>query len=149
MRTQKKRSYRRLLFALGLLLILFIAGCALPSQTVSSSGPSTTTGCNNKECFISAANNCNEVSLTFTEDIGIFNYSSSKDCVFTKTLVSLNDNEAPEMKKLLSGKNLICIYKNGNFDQRLITSLIFGTENCKGELKDILGRLILFAEQGS
>lgn len=145
--TQKQRSYDRFLLVLGLLLILFVAGCASPSQIVSSAGPSATTGCSNKECFISAANDCKDVSLTLNEDVGVFKYSSSKDCVFTKTLVNPNENETLEMKKLLSGKSLTCTYKKGAFDERWVTSLIFGTEYCEGQLKDIVGQLILFAEQ--
>jgi len=141
-----QKHYRSLLLASGLLLILFVAGCASPSQTVSANSPATA-GCSTKECFISAANNCNEVSLTLTEDIGVLKYSSSKDCVFTKTLVSVNENETPELKKLLSGKSLTCMYKNGAFDEQWVTSLIFGTEFCEGKLKDILGQLVLFAEQ--
>lgn len=144
MRTQKQRSYRGLLLAAGLLFVMFVASCTSPSQTVSA-GQSATTGCSNKECFISAANDCEEVSLTLAEDVGVFKYSSSKDCVFTKTMVSLNENETPEMKKLLSRKSLTCTYKKGTFDERWVTSLVFGTEYCEGKLKDILGQLILFA----
>ncbi|MBI4140582.1 hypothetical protein HY485_01960 [Candidatus Woesearchaeota archaeon] len=138
-----QKHYRSLLLALGLLLILFVAGCAAPSKQT----PPQIAACATKECFISAANDCNEVSLTLSEDIGVFKYASSKDCVFTKTLVSANENEAPEMKKLLSGKSLSCTYKNGAFDERWVTSLVFGTEYCDGKLKEILGQLVLFAEQ--
>ncbi|MBS3068469.1 hypothetical protein J4450_07210 [Candidatus Micrarchaeota archaeon] len=49
------------------------------------------------------------------------------------------------MKTLLEGKSMTCKYENGKFDQRLVTSLIYGTEYCDGELKDALGQLIVFA----
>ncbi|MBI4141761.1 hypothetical protein HY484_02445 [Candidatus Woesearchaeota archaeon] len=141
-----QKSYHKWLLSSGVLLILFVAGCASPSQTIPA-GPDATTGCSTKDCFISVANDCNEATLTFSEDIGVFKYLSSKDCVFTKTLVSANENETPDMKKLLSGKSLVCTYKKGAFDERWVSSLIFGTEYCEGKLKDILGQLVLFAEQ--
>lgn len=120
--------------------MLFIAGCAQPIQKTLPS----VADCTTKECVISSANDCNDNSVTLTEDAGILKYSSSKDCVFSKTLVSLNANENSEMKNLLEGKSLMCKYENGKFDQRLVTSLIFGTEYCEGELKDILVKLLLF-----
>ena len=146
MRTQKQRSYHRWLLALVLSLVMFVAGCTSPSQTVPA-GQSASKGCSTKECFISAANDCNEFSLTLIEDMGVLKYSSSKDCVFTKTLVTPNEKEDSNIKKLLSGKSLTCAYKKGAFDQRWVTSLVFGTEYCEGKLKDVLGQLILFAEQ--
>ncbi len=97
---QNKKSYHRLLLALCLLFVLFVASCKSTSQTIPAA-KSETAGCNTKECFISAANNCNEASLTFSEDIGVIKYSSSKGCVFTKTIVSVSENETPEMNKLL------------------------------------------------
>ena len=85
------------------------------------------------------------MNLTVTGEVGTFSYSSSQSCVFTKTLVSLNANESQEMKNLLSGKSMYCIYEKGKFDQRWVSSLIFGLENCQGDLKDRLGDLTLFS----
>lgn len=131
---------------------MFITGCVSSNQQASQNqsttppalSPPAITGCNDKTCFISAANDCKDTSLTLTEDFGVLKYSS-KDCIFTKTLVSLNANETEEMKTLLEGKSMTCKYENGKFDQRLVTSLIYGTEYCDGELKDALGQLIVFA----
>lgn len=143
-KNHEHRSHRVALFAFVLFLLL-IVGCSSPSQQVSQTSPTATIGCSDKDCFISAANDCKEISVTLTDDVGVFKYESSKNCVFTKTLVSVNDNETPEMKTLLQGKSLTCRYKKGNFDDRLVTSIIFGTEYCDGKLKDILGQLVLFA----
>lgn len=134
--------------AFGLLLLIIIAACTSVSKQTPQTTQTTPTalaGCNDKDCFVYAANKCEEISVALKEDIGVFKYESSKNCVFTKTLVSPNEDETPEMKKLLSGKSLTCAYKKGAFDNRLVTSLIFGTEYCEGELKDILVKLILFA----
>ncbi len=135
----------------GLLFLLLITGCASPPQQaplVSAPtppvAPPTAVACTTKECFISSANDCKDISLTLTEDAGVLKYSSSKDCLFTKTLVSLNVDETQEMKNLLEGKSLTCRYEKGKFDQRWASSLIFGTEYCEGELRNILVELIAF-----
>ena len=145
-----------LLFSL-LFVLLFILGCTsaqtqpqslpLPKPLANSTPIVQTvpTICNNKNCFISVANSCTAMNLTITEDIGVLQYSSSNDCVFTKTLVSLNVNETKEMKNLLEGTNMTCRYPQGKFDSRLVTTLIQGMENCKGKLKDNLGNLIVFS----
>lgn len=133
--------------------ILLLAGCCAllpPVQNVSTNStqnltiPSTNATCGNETCFIAAANNCENMNLTVTGEVGTFSYSSSKSCVFTKTLVSLNANESQEMRNLLQGKNMSCIYERGKFDQRWVTSLIYGIEYCQGELKDRLGDLTVF-----
>lgn len=140
----------------GLLLLLLIIGCSSspqqapflttpPTQSAPTDAPTpSATICTTKECFISSANDCNDIDLTLTEDAGVLKYSSSKDCLFTKTLVSLNPNETQEMKNLLEGKSLTCKYEKGTFDQRWANSLIFGSEYCEGELKDILVELLVF-----
>lgn len=138
---------RLAIVASGLLLLVLIAGCVSPSPQPPPTPPPTTpavAACTTKECFISAANACDDSDLTLTEDAGVIRYSSSKDCVFTKTLVSLNAGETQEMKGLLQGKSLTCRYEKGKFDQRWVTSLIFGTEYCEGELRDTLVELIAF-----
>lgn len=141
-------SERLAIFASGLLLLVLIAGCVSPSQqpppTSPSTPPPTVAACTTKECFISSANDCKDIDLTLTEEAGVIKYASSKDCVFTKTLVSLNADETQEMKGLLQGKSLTCRYEKGKFDQRWVTSLIYGTEYCEGELRDILVELIAF-----
>jgi hypothetical protein len=136
------------------ILFLFLAGCCgitLPipntpannTQNLTNAPPANVTS-SDEARFINAANNCENASLTATDNVGTFTYSSYDSCVFTKTLVNLNANESQEMKNLLNGKNMTCIYTKGNFDQRWVTSLIYGIENCSGDLKDDLGDLTLF-----
>ncbi|MCX6778328.1 MAG: hypothetical protein NT157_05600 [Candidatus Micrarchaeota archaeon] len=139
-----------LMLAAGI-LILFLAGCSSPSQNLPAgnaqnitNAPPASPGCGNEACFITAANNCESMNLTVTDEVGTFSFSSSKSCVFTKTLVSLNANETREMKNALEGKSMYCIYEKGNFDQRWVTSLIYGLENCQGDLKDRLADLTIF-----
>mgnify|MGYP001568433712 CR=1 FL=1 len=127
------------------LLLLLIVGCVPPSQqTAPAYAPTTAATCTTKECFILSANNCEDLTITLTEEAGVFKYSSSKDCTFTKTLISLDAKETQEMKNLLEEKSLTCRYEKGKFDQRWVTSLIFGTETCEGKLKDILVDMIAF-----
>lgn len=137
---------------LALFILAFLYGCVSPPQQPVSQQqiPNTTSQnlsapCDSKDCFIAAANDCQEMNITVTEDYGTVEYSSSSSCVFTKTLLSLDDNETQEMKGLLQGKSMTCAYEKGGFDSRLVTSLIYGMENCTGDLKDDLGKLIIFS----
>ena len=139
------RHASKIMFATAVLFLVLVAGCTSEPQQAPAASLVATTGCTDKECFISEAKACKDSSLTLAEDVGVLRYSTSKDCVFTKTLVSLNANETQEMKTLLEGKSMACKYEEGEFDRRLVTSLIFGMEYCNGELKDALGQLIVFA----
>ena len=137
-----------ILIASLLLIAALTVGCtsqpaATPTPIPQSATP-TTAPCTDKDCFISAANDCKDLSVTLTEDIGVLKYSSSKGCVFTKTLVSLDSSEIQEMKSALEGKSLTCKYESGKFDPRLVTSLIYGSEYCEGPLKDAFGELLAF-----
>ncbi len=131
-------------------LVFIIAACAPAAQQTTPSGtePQTTptpSTCTTKDCFIASANACTDLTITVTEAAGTFSYASSNDCLFTKTLVTPNANETQQMKTLLQGKSLTCKYVKGKFDQRWVTSLIYGMEYCKGQLKDVLGQLMAFA----
>ncbi|HLC38286.1 MAG TPA: hypothetical protein VJI71_02425 [Candidatus Norongarragalinales archaeon] len=147
-----------------LLLAVFMAGCfsttpvqvptassatPVPSSSIPAISPTPTSSaqvaCVDKDCFITAATDCKGARLTLTDEAGVFEYSSSSTaCVFTKTLVSLTEGEAQDMKNLLEGKSMTCKYEKGKFDSRLVTSLIYGTEYCEGDLKEALGALIIF-----
>ena len=163
-------GWKGVMLACGLLFLIFMAGCpsftqqappasptapapSPPAPTPSPTPPAANNTpapppapvCSDKGCFIAAANDCKDLSLTLTEDVGVLNYTSSTGCVFTKALVSLNADETQEMKNLLQGKSMTCKYEKGKFDARLVTTLIYGMEYCEGDLKDILGQLIVFA----
>lgn len=156
-----------LAFVLLFLALTLAAGCVcpfvppdpgltptpLPTAHPSSPTPAATplpspdfSACTTKQCFIPLANNCTEIAMTLTEDAGVFRYSSSSSCVFTKTILSLDASETQEMKNLLEGKSLTCRYEKGKFDERWVNSLIFGTEKCEGELATLLAELLAFAE---
>ena len=127
-----------------LFVFLLIAGCCslLPTPQ-NATGHATV--CSDKQCFTAAANDCNSTNISVTEDFGTMRYETTTGCAFTKTLLKLDDNESQEMKNLLEGKNMTCVYQKGNFNSRLVNSLIEGTENCTGELKVNLARLIVFS----
>ena len=132
-----------------LVSVFLMAGCSAPQQPSQNAALQNATGdhisvCSDKDCFIAAANDCNSTSITITESYGVMRYETTTDCAFTKTLVTLDDNEGQDMKSLLEGKNLTCVYQKGGFDPQLVNTLIEGTENCTGELKVDLARLIVF-----
>ena len=101
--------------------------------------------CKTKECFITAANSCENSTFYSTEDIGFVKYETS-GCFFMKTLMNANKEELPEIKELVEGKSLICQYDYGNFDSRWIDSISDGIEFCQGDLKEAIGELFLFSE---
>ena len=147
-----------LMMSVSVLLVFVLYGCSSGKEasvtstestiqsevheTTSSSETPLVAACTTKDCFIDVANMCTELSLTMTEEAGVFMYSSSENCVFTKTLVTAD--ETLEVKKLLEGKSLTCQYSEGKFDSRWINSLVFGIEYCNGELKDTLVSLLAF-----
>ena len=104
--------------------------------------------CTTAECFVKAANDCRKAKLEIVDDADMFwRYRAAAFCGgLEKTLVFLNDKETAPMKELLEGKSLSCRYKQGNFDKRWVTSLIFGLENCEGELKENLGQLLFLTQ---
>ena len=114
-----------------LIPLLLIVGCAPP-------------GCMDKACFIDAANNCESLEIEVVETSGTFQYASN-DCVFTKTVNSLNEDEAQDMKSLLEGKSLSCSYQQGGFNENWVNSLVVDIEDCDGDLKDTIAQLILFS----
>lgn len=124
----------------GVVLMVLCAGCSAnnpaPSQPAAA-GQDTA-------AFIAAANDCRDMNMTVTGGVGTFSYTSTSGCVFIKTLVRLNASEMAGMKTMLEGKNMTCSYTKGNFDPRLVTSLVGGMEYCNGELKDNLAKLIIF-----
>ena len=127
------------------MLILLLTGCVPPNQqNAPTYVPTSAATCTTKECFISSANDCKDMTIALTEEFGVIKYSSSIGCVFTKTLISLDAKETQEMKTLLEGKSLTCRYEKGKFNQRWANSLLLGIEDCQGQLKDILVKMIAF-----
>jgi hypothetical protein len=128
----------------GALLLVLFAGCASPGPVPPSPAPSPTASGPDLAGFIAAANDCRDANLMVSGDIGTFSYTVVPGCVFTKTLVRLNGSETQQIKTLLEGKNMTCTYTKGQFDQRLVTTLVGGMEGCTGDLKDDLASLVIF-----
>ncbi|HUH78630.1 MAG TPA: hypothetical protein VLY83_01905 [Methanoregula sp.] len=124
----------------GIALLLICAGCTSQNPAPAQPAPTTT----DTATFIAAANDCRDMNMTITGAVGTFTYSSTSGCVFIKTLDRLNASETAGMKTMLEGKNMSCSYTKGNFDPRLVSSLVGGMEYCNGELKDKLAELIVF-----
>jgi hypothetical protein len=143
MKDKRLKNTGRMFSALltGLVLLTLFAGCVSNSPANPASQNAIV---QDQSAFIAAANNCTDTTVTITDAVGTFQYTSSDNCVFTKTLVRLNQSEMQEMKTMLEGKNMTCLYTKGNFDPRLVTSLVGGIEYCSGDLKDDITHLMLF-----
>ena len=131
------------------LVTVFLFGCVstpigTQNATANQTQMTTATVCTTKDCFISAANGCKSATLIANEDYGTISFASRSDCTLTETITKLDANETQQMKQLLEGKSMTCWHSAGSFDSDLVNTLIFGTENCTGELNDNLDLLIAF-----
>jgi uncharacterized protein YxeA len=129
-------------------IIIFFAVCLFAVIAALAYLIFVTKDCVTTECFVKAANDCRKAKLEIVDDADMFwRYRAAAFCGgLEKTLVFLNDKETAPMKELLEGKSLSCNYTKGNFDKRWVTSLIFGLDNCHGELKENLGQLLFLAQ---
>lgn len=104
--------------------------------------------CKDMDCFIAKANQCEPAVYDETTEMGSIRYFSVKkedtdNCILVKEIEDLSENEDSLIKKVLEGKTMECTYTKGNFNNRWMTSMTSGLEDCHGELKDVLGPLIL------
>lgn len=124
-----------------MLALMMVISCAGPQLTPTENIQE----CKDKSCFIGIANQCKPVEIILQEEAGTIKYTAS-NCIFTKTLVTANPAESQEVKSIIEGKSLKCPYTEGKFNQNWLKKLVFETESCKGELKDVLTRMIVFVE---
>ena len=141
---EQKRKIRPGFIIAGILVIIF-GFSMMYFMGASYKNASEQSGiCKTDECFISAANLCENSTFYSNEDLGFVRYETS-ECFFMKTVVKANDKEIPEVKEMVEGKGLLCQYDFGNFDEKWISSISDDLENCQGPLKDAIGELILFS----
>ncbi len=114
-------------------------------SAASNTSDTSFASCTSQDCFVTAANACQSSQWTSSDEVATWQYVSTRACVVSKTLVKLNGNESAQMKNLLEGKSMACLYAKGQFDSNLVTSWVAGTGNCNGPLKDAMGELLLFA----
>jgi len=132
-RSGGKRKY--LIVGVILLIVIVLISLLLLVPNVLS------TTCESDSCFISRANRCSTVDMNREIEGGKYSFSA-QNCVLTKTLVSLPDDEFSSVKELLEGESMTCQYSSGNFDSDLISTVSLGIQNCEGLLKDDLELLI-------
>ena len=101
--------------------------------------------CTTEDCFIDKAYECGHASFRpqFGET-GVIQYYT-QDCVFTKTMIEVGEDEPQVLRDLLNNKSLYCSYAEEEFDEEWMTSAALGYEDCEGELKDIMMELLLIS----
>jgi hypothetical protein len=102
--------------------------------------------CADRGCFISRAEQCTSVTYVEESDVGKIRYSvigSNSTCIFAKEILELSSKEDASVKKALENTKMECVYTEGNFDGRWLTSMVAGLEGCDGELKEKIGSLLL------
>lgn len=127
---------KKLLVIIGIVIVVALLYLLMPRSPKAEK-------CNDLDCFITNANECNSTTYLETSEIGTIKYSIANNCTLTKEIVELSENEDPFLKKALQGKKMECIYSKGNFNGQWIISLIEGLEDCQGDLKEAIANLLL------
>lgn len=101
--------------------------------------------CEDNNCFVSAASGCDDVRLEKEIAGSLFEFAAN-DCVLTKTLVKVGENEDLSVKTLFEGESMNCPYEKGAFDADLIDYIIYKTDDCNGFLKESLDEIVSLQE---
>ncbi|MBT4541188.1 hypothetical protein HOC35_06780 [Candidatus Woesearchaeota archaeon] len=101
------------------------------------------TECDNEQCFFEMANQCKSVTYKIDEAGTVYNFESSKDCVFTKTITKVSDTEPQDIIDLFEGKALTCEYTKESFETKWVTTLLGGLDECNGALKEAFYELTI------
>jgi len=106
-----------------------------------------TTSCFKLSCFDDFGSRCKYVDISVDTDFGEVRYEINKNyatdtCYFTKTIVTLTEDT--ELKGLLENKSLQCKYFEGEYNPAWVASWYGGVDSCTGDLRGILGDLVLF-----
>jgi hypothetical protein len=90
-----------------------------------------------KDEFVSRVQNC--ASGTYLGQLGGSAVRfRTKNCMVTKEIARVSDDEPDEVRLLFEGKKMTCQYSEGQFGTDDIDYFLKGIENCWGDLKDIL-----------
>jgi len=143
--TAKERwhNVRKVLIVTSPLLVLALV---LLVYMAVSGGP--TLLCSDLNCFVLNANSCKHVRYDDVSATGTIYYSAARDsatgnCTMTKRIDALSKDEDPAIVALLKGKSMECEYPMGKFNGQWTTSMMEGIEDCRGDLKDAVGVLLL------
>ncbi len=131
----KKIDQKWIWIGVGILIIVLLAVYFMNSSPAEK--------CDNLDCFIANADECKSTTYLETSEIGTIKYSISADCILTKEIVELSENEDSFLKNALKGKKMECTYSKGNFNGQWVISMIEGLEDCSGDLKDAVANLLL------
>lgn len=132
------------LVVIGIAVLLLLLGIYM--------GGITSTLCTDVGCFIARANQCKTVTYDETTDIGTISYSvdggktAGTYCVMTKEIVELDKNEDAFLKTALEKKTMECVYSPYKFNGQWMTSMVEGLEDCHGDLKEVVGQLLLLVD---
>lgn len=94
-----------------------------------------------RECFIKAANKCQEATLR-QNNAGIIRFDTA-NCALKKTIETFAPDEVNSVKLLFQGKTMSCKYDKGTFDEELLDGIAGGLGLCTGELSDAVYALRL------
>lgn len=125
-------SRRRLALTLLVVIALILVG-ALTFGVLLLRNPSCGT---DNACFFAKAAQCRPARLLIEEARGSA-VLVEKECVITKTIISLN-TAVPAMENFLVGRSMQCPHAQGLVPPDVFSSITSGTSICYGPLADAL-----------
>ncbi len=98
--------------------------------------------CMTKDCFVEAANNCGK-SVMVQDEQGLRIMYEVENCKFIKTVIEVPAEEPEELRRMVEGKSLECVFDEGLFNEAWVDTLSIGIEECEGDLKESLEEITI------
>lgn len=133
--TISTKPYTKMFLITGVILV----AVALIYGSISLIGTATDCGYD-KQCFIQQANRCNKAIVRENLAGTIVKYTTN-NCVLTKNMEQVAENEPEQVKLLFQGKSMTCPYSQNSFNPFLVESIITSLDTCSGDLKTVLNEI--------
>ncbi len=88
-------------------------------------------------CFTQLANQCGNAKMSVAIAGAEFSMHTT-NCELTKKLYKLSETEPETVRQALEGKQMICAFEQGAFEQDYLTTITAHSSTCTGDLKTAL-----------
>jgi hypothetical protein len=124
-----KDHHKQWFFAAAIIMVI-ILGVLFLLTTLSY-----TTSCQTElECFLEAAELCEEKTIEAKYGTSTLTIESTRDCTFKKYFAAIDPTEPELVKQLLEGKSMECAYDVKKVSAEDLASLTFDLDKCEGPL---------------
>lgn len=133
--TVANRKFFGMLFIISIMVGVVVLGWYFAADT-----------CAAESCFTAAANRCSTATFESETD-GTRMRHAVDNCRYTRTMLTISDNEPEAVQQLFAGKSMECPYAEGGFNPDWLNTVSIGLEGCAGELKDAITAVINAQEE--